>query len=218
MTPRGACAIFTSGAAARRAAGGDAAGGEAAADPCADAGPFICRVVDFAPGEGAGFGQAELPDILYGPPHGAGTAQGSTDVLSLGAGGEITVELGAPITDGEGPDLVVFENPFLANGDPDKIFAELGEVSVSDDGEAFSAFPCDPTDYRHSTCAGWHVVYATPENGLDPGDPEAAGGDPFDLADLGLSRARFVRVRDLSESTAGETAGFDLDAMAAVVR
>src|SRR5262249_59231516 len=47
--------------------------------------------------------------------------------------------------------------------------------------------------------------------------PNCSGGDSFDLATVGLSSARFVRI-DASQLQpgAGGTAGFDLDAVAAV--
>ena len=42
-------------------------------------------------------------------------------------------------------------------------------------------------------------------------------GDAFDLADLGLSRARYIRIQDTgSNDYAGLTGGFDLDAVAIV--
>ena len=44
-----------------------------------------------------------------------------------------------------------------------------------------------------------------------------AGGDPFDLKDVGLKSIRFVRITDLDNSFGAEgTTGFDLDAVAAV--
>ena len=61
------------------------------------------------------------------------------------------------------------------------------------------------------------LVYANSTNGIDARDPETAGGDAFDLADLGLTRARYVRVRDSGANVyAGVSGGFDLDAMAVV--
>jgi hypothetical protein len=60
------------------------------------------------------------------------------------------------------------------------------------------------------------IVYAGPE-GTDPTDPAAAGGDAFDLADIGVAHARFVRITDSGANTYdGETGGFDLDAIAVV--
>lgn len=63
------------------------------------------------------------------------------------------------------------------------------------------------------SCAGWHPVYANPgANSIDPLDPSVAGGDPFDLADVGLSMARFVRISDRADLPTV----FDLDAVGIV--
>ena len=52
---------------------------------------------------------------------------------------------------------------------------------------------------------------------IDPTDPEKAGGDPFDIKDVGLKVVRFIRITDLDNADgANGTAGFDLDAVAAV--
>jgi hypothetical protein len=66
-----------------------------------------------------------------------------------------------------------------------------------------------------------HPVYANPDTpegrDIDPTDPEKAGGDAFDLADVGLRVARFIRITDLDNGSGDKgTAGFDLDAVAAV--
>lgn len=177
----------------------------------------ISCVQSFEPGEGAGYGEDRYPEIIYGEPQGKGTHAGSTDVLSLGRGGAIVVGFGASdIADGAGPDFIVFENAFYIGDDPTKPFKELGEISVSEDGETWSTFPCAKDAYPFTGCAGWHAVLAG--TGLDYSsfDPAQAGGEPFDLADLGLDRARFVKIRDVSNAGAGGSAGFDLDAVTLV--
>jgi len=211
-------------------AGGDAGRGPtgASADGSAgrDAGAvradrFITTVVSYTPGTCAGFGQSSMPGIVMGPPVGGGALTGSTDVVSLGGGGEIVVSF-APnaIVDGPGPDLLVFENPFEIGGDPSNLYAEPGEVSVSDDGVTWKTFPCTATAFPYGACGGWHVVNSTPDNGISPLDAEAAGGDAYDLADVGLTHARFVRVVDKTHEDCPAsgakpvTNGFDLDAMA----
>jgi hypothetical protein len=184
---------------------------------------FITKVVSFTPGDCAGFGQASMPAIVMGPPIGGGANQGSTDVVSLGGGGSIVVSFEPnAIVDGPGVDLLVFENPFYIGGDPMKPYAEPGEVSVSDDGVTWTTFPCTATSDPYGACAGWHPVYSNPDNGISPVDPATAGGDPFDLADVGVKRARYVRVVDKTHENCPAqpprptTNGFDLDAMSLV--
>ena len=91
-------------------------------------------------------------------------------------------------------------------------------IAVSADGEHWTAFPCTASKYPYGQCAGWHPVFATADTGVDVTDPSKAGGDAFDLADIGVARARFVRVRDMGARRPAccGMAGFDLDAMAAI--
>lgn len=177
-------------------------------------GPFAVEVVSFDAGENAGFGQDRMPDVVLGPPGGGRSASGSTDVLSLGNGGAIVLRLGRAILDGEGADLIVFENPFLFGGG--EVFSEPGEVSVSADGETFATFACAPDDESPNGCAGYTPVLAGVEVDVDATNPETAGGDAFDLADVGLSTASFVRIVDKGDGGAAPSAGFDLDAIASV--
>ncbi len=181
-------------------------------------GPFATSVALFQPGPGASFGHDQMPDIVLGPPHGAGDLRGGTDVVSLGQGGVIVLGFDPPLVDGPGPDFTVFENPFLVPGADLRYWHELGEVSVSDDGVTWVTFPCDPAGpHPHTHCAGWEPVYAAPPYALCPLDPRVSGGEPFDLAAVGVSRARFVRVRDLAtQGPTAPAAGFDLDAIAAL--
>ncbi len=180
--------------------------------------PYARSVESFTPGAGAGFNQAELPGIVLGPPRGKGNLAGSLDVLALGAGGEIVLGFGdRTISDGPGADFVVFENAFWPGGDRGQVYAELAEVSVSEDGETWLTFACDTAGDGQGAfpgCAG-----ATPALDFDPLallplDPEQTGGDAFDLADVGLEAASFVKIVDLETlEPAGNTTGFDLDAV-----
>lgn len=182
-----------------------------------DGDAFADEVVGFNPGVEASFGHDRLPDVVLGPP------AGLNDVASLGCGGEIVLRFDEPgIVDGPGVDLIVFENAFDAS------FPEPGEVAVSEDGEQWFAWTCTPELLQG--CAGITPTLAYPNSGLDPTDPEVAGGDGFDLALLedGPAQVLFVRVRDRSseyweaqgsgsycEGQQG-AGGFDLDAIAAV--
>jgi hypothetical protein len=180
--------------------------------------PYATKVVSFSPGKCAGFGASKMPKIVLGPPVGGGHDQGSTDVVALGTGGEIVLSFEPNVlVDGPGVDLLVFENAFYAAG-ADEPFAEPGEVSVSEDGETWHTFPCTATQSPWGACAGWHWVSKEDSLSLDPAK---VGGDPFDLADIGITRAKFVRIVDKGNQACNpvsnpKTNGFDLDAIAAV--
>ena len=185
---------------------------------------FVTGVVSFTPGDCAGFGATALPGIVEGPPVGAGSSAGSTDVVSLGVGGSIVLSF-APnaIVDGPGVDFVVFENAFYVGGNANVIYAEPAEVSVSDDGSTWQVYPCTATKAPYGACAGWHPVYSAPGDGISPVDYPTCGGDGFDLADLGVTHARYVRIRDMASETCPtdpsqktNTLGFDLDGIGIV--
>lgn len=173
--------------------------------------PFVDAVVSYVPGEGAGYGQDHFPDVVYGPPEAPGNGGGSLDVLSLGREGTIVMTFrGVDLVDGEGTDLLIFENPFTG-------WAETGIVGVSEDGENWQEWPCDTSNAAdgYPGCAGVALVYSNSDNGIDARDPETAGGDRFDLADIGVSRAHYVRIRDSgANSYEGVSGGFDVDAVA----
>jgi hypothetical protein len=181
--------------------------------------PWLDRVRSFEPGPTAGFGAAELPRIVLGPPEGLGDRQGSVDVVSLGSGGRIVVSFDDnAVVDGEGDDLVIFENPFYGGS---LLFRELAFVEVSADGREWKEFPWSADTLEG--LAGSGPVFANSQNGLDPLDP-ASGGDRFDLADVGLDFVRLVRITDAGSivpdpgnaSFPGTKGGFDLDAAGAI--
>lgn len=185
---------------------------------------FVTKVVNFTPGACAGFGAGEMPEIVLGPPLGGGSLKGSLDVVSLGIGGEIVLSFEPnAIVDGPGPDFIVFENAFFAGGNASQPSADPGEVSVSEDGVTWKEYACTPGGTPpYGACAGWHPVYSAPGNGISPIDPDTAGGEAYDLSTVGLTRARFVRIRDKASGTCDgpppkpNSSGFDLDAIAIV--
>jgi hypothetical protein len=186
--------------------------------------PWATALVDFDPGDGAGYGADGLPGVVLGPPDGGKATQGALDVVSLGQGGTITVALGCPVGDDDGADLYVYENPFVVAGGP-RVFADPAEVAVSIDGDVWVTFRCDPpvsavaADDGLDGCAGMTPVVANADNGL-VGVPDG-GGDAFDLARLEErvdGEVRFVRVTDRGSGGAEPNAGFDLDAIAGAVR
>ncbi len=201
----------------------------------------------FSIGAGGGFNQGLLPGIVTGAPVGGGLFAASLDVVSLGSSGWIELAFtDNVIVDGPGVDFSVFENAFLTLGvgfttlPP---FSEPGRVSVSQDGVAWFSFPCslDIIDAPYYPgCAGVYPVPANGEagpphpsvptfeppiedlvglNALTLTIPEGSGGDSFDLADVGLAWARWVRIEgaDFVDGPVGpDNFGFDLDAVAAV--
>ena len=188
------------------------------AEPCVDA------VVDFVAGTNGGFQEELLPDIVLGPPFGLGVSDGSLDVASLGDGGSITVAFeDNVIVDGPGVDFTIFENPF-GDGVTEATFIEVGIVSVSADGQTFVEMPYDPNGFVG--LAGVTPVESHPDNGIDPRDPTVSGGDAFDLALVGLTEARYIRIDDPGATihdpgndfpTPGPgKSGFDLDAIVAI--
>lgn len=183
---------------------------------------FIQEYVSFNPGPGSRYGRESINEWLLGPPYGGGKFIQSGDVVSLGNGGEIILAFPRyfPI-DGTGADFIIFENAFLPTGS-DTFYMEPAIVSVSQDGIHFFDFPCSPT-YPYEGCAGTRPVYANPDhNSISPRDPLTAGGDAFDLRQLGLNYIRTIKIRDANLNLAGNTgvqagqAGFDLDAIAIV--
>ena len=154
------------------------------------------------------------------------------------------------IADEPGPDFTVFENAFLAfNGATltiERPFADPGRVSVSQNGTTWYEFPCSLTTNPaagvfYPGCAGVYPVLSNASNpstphasiptagGIEdliglpvipPPAPGGAGGDSFDLADLGLGWARYVRIVDANFLTGDpygpNNAGVDVDAVAAI--
>jgi len=209
--------------------------------PRASAEPFADAVVSYTIGTGGGAMEGALPGIVLGPPRGGGAFRGTTDTFSLGLGGSIVLAFTDNVViDGPGPDLTVFENPFLVHGETTQApYAEPGTVSVSADGVHWVSFPCsvDASPY-YPGCAGVYPVFANvddpaapsplvpsttpiadlvgvPFDGFAP--PPGSGGDAFDLALVGLHAARFLRIDagPIDARLAG-LSGFDLDAVAAV--
>lgn len=175
---------------------------------------------------------ASVDDQWKVPERALGKAQGtSTDVVSLGEGGSITLGFAEPIADAVGADFCVFENSFSDT------FLEFAFVEVASSADAFVRFTAysrvaapvdaygtiDPTlvdgfagKYRQGFCTPFDVSSLRDR-------PEVASGA------LDLSQIRYIRLRDVIgdggaldcaatpiydpyPTTGG--AGFDLDAIA----
>ncbi|HEB53148.1 MAG TPA: hypothetical protein ENI87_07840 [bacterium] len=155
----------------------------------AQAGVFATSVVSSNTNGNAGGG-------IFQPSNALGAPLGSTDVHSLGIGGDLVLGFSVPIVDGPGADLIVAENPFRLTSDPLATFAEVLFVEVSSDGVHFARFPSryfgppvQPGAFgtvpvgTYAGLAGQTPVLAN-QPGADPQDVVEAGGDAFDLADL----------------------------------
>lgn len=190
--------------------------------------PWADSVVVFEPGSGQNFGQQPpyFPNNVLGPPDkNAKPTVPSADpneILSLGLGGRIVLAFTDNlIIDGPGADFTVFENAFIRQFGPAAglPFAEPARVAVSRDGITFVAFPFDSLTLKG-------LAGVTPTNGCaDPTHPDSAGGDSFDLADLGIDSVRFVELVDVTSLIKDNPnhpywdptlSGFDLDAVVAV--
>ena len=174
------------------------------ADPWADVSPFVFY------GPGAGFGQDYYPENILGPPDPEATASvpacSEEELLTLGENGIVVLEFTDNIIiDGEGADFTVFENVMLYIGG---YFRECAFVEASQNGEDWIMFPWNGDTYE-----GLAGVW--PTTGEDPTDPQVSGGDQFDLAVIGFSWIKFVRLTDCGESVI-DGGLFDLDAVAAV--
>jgi hypothetical protein len=188
------------------------------------------------------------PGILLGPPGNATPTTGSLSVLSLGRGGSLVLEFtDNEIVDGPGPDFVVHENGFFCTAvpqqesDPWSVFAEPGIVEASEDGVVFHRFPYDEAALAQvvSQCSDKGLLarliglmgitpnftgnYTIADDPLvfdatAPGGVTGHGGDAFDLAAVGLARARFIRIvdPDLPISLPGSSEGLDLDGVVAL--
>lgn len=188
------------------------------------------------------------PGIVLGPPGSTTPTNGTLTVVSLGHGGSIVLEFSDnEILDGPGPDFIVFENAFFCSAppvaatDPWSVFAEPGIVEASEDGVTWTRFPFDGAALAQVTTlcsdkallASLHGLFGiTPSftgNWTLPDDPlvfapaapggvSGHGGDAFDLATIGMTRARYLRLIDpnLPIGIPGSADGLDLDAVVAL--
>jgi hypothetical protein len=187
--------------------------------------PYADRVAVFTPLSAGGYGSANVPSNVTGPPDGASTyapAYLPNHVLSLHAhasgGGSIVLEFTDNIVESAtGPDFTVFENVFFRDNDPNKRFMEPAVVEVALFEGQWHRFPCrvsasaegeanltQPAYYSQ----GFAGVNAT--TGDDPTDPTRSGGDSFDTAALGrpdLQWYRFIRLISTGDQAMRDSAG-----------
>lgn len=123
-----------------------------------------------------------LGDATFGSgAEAVGAASGvSTDVVSLGDGGQITLTFATPITDRPGWDFAVFENGLQFGSD---YFLELGFVEVSSDGTNFFRFDAVSLTQTSTQVGAFDPIDPTDINNL-AGKYVAGFGTPFDLNEL----------------------------------
>ncbi|MCW7754144.1 hypothetical protein OOT00_09100 [Desulfobotulus sp. H1] len=180
---------------------------------------------EYVPGTG-------VEDPWRNPERALGRASGiTTDVVSLGMGGSLTLTFDFPLENREGYDFAVFGNSFSDT------FLELAFVEVSTDGHIFVRFPTHSLTQNRVHAFGH--VNPTQIDGF-AGKYRAGYGTPFDLDQLekedaviqglvDLSRILYVRLEDVvgdgsrTDSHGNPvyapyptqiSAGFDLDGVA----
>ncbi|MFT5819034.1 MAG: hypothetical protein ACI8ZM_000256 [Crocinitomix sp.] len=165
-----------------------------------------------------------------------GYAEGtSTDVVSLGDNGSITVTFEYSFNNGEGYDFLVFENSFSSD------YLELAHVEVSSDGVNFVRIPSRSNTQSDVQVGTFGSIDPTEINNL-AGKYIQGFGTPFDLEDIAdepgidLTDVKYVRIIDVVGTinpafctydsfahrindpykTDFETGGFDLDAVGVI--
>ncbi|MEX2187437.1 MAG: PEP-CTERM sorting domain-containing protein [Pirellulales bacterium] len=174
------------------------------------------EVIDFSPSPGVNAANGDAAKAL-GPigaaPDGNTVSLGDLTADELAQGlppGEITLRMAAPLRNGPGWDLAVFENAFaFFPPDDDKVFAELAYVEVSTDGATFARFPAE------SLTTTLFEPFGPAFAGIDPTDVhnlaglhQGLTGTPLDFAELAaaaevvsgavrLDDIRYVRLVDI---------------------
>lgn len=175
---------------------------------CAPSAQLADQIVAAVPSDGAFGDPARATDGVRG----GGQWAGSLDVFSLGTTVDdaLILSFSAPVRDEDGPDLAVFENPFDIQGGGR--FFDPVVVEVSADCAEYFAFPftydggewtADPAQW-HGFAGITPVLLHDDEHPVDP-LTEDAGGDRFDLAEVGLEEVTCVRL------TSATALGFPAD-------
>ncbi|WP_321428976.1 PKD domain-containing protein [uncultured Methanolobus sp.] len=163
---------------------------------------FVARhtsVVDYSPSAEISGGTLSLGDLT------------EEEIAAGKSPGEITVWFEAPICNGKGTDFVSTENAFLADS-TGLLFAELGYLEVSTDGEYFARFPS--VSYTSGRVGDYGGIDSRNVYNLVGKHVSMYGnywGTPFDLDDLAddpgvlngsldLNEINYVRVIDIPGS------------------
>lgn len=196
--------------------------GSLSASAFAEVLPFATAVVEYVPGIGAAAGYQNPQSALGWPERftGEGLYPGvvspfsspwlSHEVVSIGLGGRLTLELGEDIVDEPanpyGIDFIVFGNAFFWDlawplGVAGQLYAEGGPISVSEDGLNFIPVPGAVADGAMPTL-GYLDVGPYSEV---PGEVESDFRMPFDpkLAKSPMAGLSFEELRELYGASGG---------------
>ena len=141
---------------------------------------WASSVIDYS-----GYSSSSVENIL-------GEKNGTVAVGSS-SGGYVTLGFDTAITDGNGDDFAIWENGFVINGTGGLVYAELGYVSVSTDGENWATFSSVSLTEASSN------PYVDPSDVYNlAGNFKASEGTGFDLSDLADNDAVIGNLVDLS--------------------
>jgi len=179
--------------------------------------PWADKVVSFTKGSDQEFESGFYPDNVLGElnkniiKNFVKCGFPVDEFLSLGSGGEIILQFeDNKIIDGTGTDFTIFGNAIPVSDEPGaEISRKTAIVSVSQDGNNWYQFP-----YDISELTGFCGVTPTLDP-MSPGDPSVSGGDSFDLSDVGLSWASYIKIKD-SGDIVNDNGIFAIDAVIAV--
>jgi len=185
---------------------------------------WATEVVSYQPAPGLA-AQWSDPNMALGPVTGS-----NVDIVSLGdlsqqqisqgaLPGHITLLFSEPIRQGKGYDFVVFENGFVSSANwgngivAGQMFAELGYVEVSSNGEDFVRFPAvsltaEPVDFSFGTIEVGSIYNLA---GKHPNAYGICTGTPFDLREIAddpdvvsglvdINDIKYVRIVDIPGS------------------
>lgn len=144
---------------------------------------------------------------VYGKPDG--------NVVSLGDGGSVTIQLSAPISNHTSYDFAVFENGFydVSYGG---YFLELAFVEVSSDGINFYRFPNKSLTPTNQQINSFDAIDPTQIYGY-AGKYRLQYGTPFDLSELDnepgldIQSITHIRIVDVIGTLNGSYASYDSD-------
>lgn len=191
--------------------------------------PFVDRVVSFLPLSPGGYGSSSMPLNVTGPPNGRSTyspAYKPGDVLSLhaskGGGGSIELEFTDNIVEmAPGEDLTVFENVLFVGGNGNQRFMEPAIISVALFPGEWHRLPCDVVppaagqalDLKDPFYYARGIAGRNGTTGSDHTNPNASGGDSFDLDQVasraGLSWIRYIKIQSTGDAVLSDDAGGD---------